>query len=146
MKSYSFYESNSDFFDSQNLNHAQRNRIELAIEKSLDSQNFHYSNVNSADIIVTYHLVQKSSRSYNAYNKSVLFCAHCLRANSWNKGSTAWQVYPGGLIIDLIDPKNNRSVWRSIYPLNFKVKDNSMEINEKITDAVAAMLSQYPTK
>ncbi len=146
VKNYSFYQSGSAFFDSQNLNHAQRNRIELAIEKSLDSQNFRYSNVDSADIIVTYHLVQKSAVSYKAYNKSVLFCAHCLRANSWEKGSIPWKLYPDALIIDLVDPKNNRSVWRSIYPLNFKVKDNSMEINEKITDAVAAMLSQYPTK
>ncbi len=146
VNSYSFYQSGSEFFDSQNLSYAQRSRIELAIEKHLDSQSFHYSDLNSADIIVTYHIVEQSTANYKAYNKSVLFCAHCLRANSWIKGSTPWQVSPGSLIIDLVDPKNNRSVWRSIYPLNYQVEDNSMVMNEKITNAVAAMLSQYPRK
>lgn len=146
VKNYSFYQSGTEFFDSQNLNHAQRNRIELAIEKSLDSQNFRYSNVDNADIIVTYHLVKKSADSYKAYNKSILFCAHCLRANSWEKGSIPWEVYPNALIIDLVDPNNNRSVWRSIHPLNFEDKDNSTEMNTKISEAVSTMLSHYPTK
>jgi len=144
VKSYSFYISGSKFFDSQSLSHAERNRIELAIEKSLNAQAFNYSEIDDADIIVTYHLVKNRSQDYQAYNKSVLFCSHCLKANTWQKNSTNWQVYPGGLIIDLVNPKNNRSVWRSIYPLKFTVKDNSQKQNEVITEAVNIMLSQYP--
>ena len=66
VNSYSFYQSGSEFFDSQNLSYAQRSRIELAIEKHLDSQSFHYSDLNSADIIVTYHIVEQSTASYKA--------------------------------------------------------------------------------
>jgi len=144
VKNYSFYTSGSTFFDSQSLNYAQRNRVELAIEKSLNAQEFTYSELKQADIIVTYHLVRKNKKDYQAYNKAIRFCAHCLKANAWKKGNDDWQVYPGGLIIDLINPKNNRSVWRSIYPLNYDVKDNSKELNEKIMEAVNVMLSQYP--
>jgi len=144
VKNYSFYLSDSSFFDSQSLSHAQRSRIELAIEKNLNEQAFNYSEVNKADIIVTYHLVKNRQEDYQAYNKSVLFCSHCLKANTWKKNSNDWQVYPGGLIIDLVDPKRNRSVWRSIYPLKFTVKDNSQKQNEIIMEAVNIMLSQYP--
>jgi len=146
VKNYSFYNSGSAFFDSQSLNHAQRNRVELAIEKSLNAQEFNYTTIDDADIIVTYHWVKNSPADYQAYNKSVLFCPHCLRANTWKKVKYDWVVFPGGLIIDLVDPTNNRSVWRSIHPLKFKTKDNSMIRNEKLTYAVDAMLSQYPRK
>lgn len=145
VKNYSFYSSDSTFFDSQSLTHSQRNRIELAIEKSLNAQSFNYTTPESADIIVTYHWVKNSPIDYQAYNKSILFCQHCLKANTWQKVKYDWVVYPGGLIIDLVDPKKNRSVWRSIHPLKFKTKDNSMKRNEKLTYAVEAMLSQYPT-
>ncbi|KGJ96644.1 protein of unknown function DUF4136 [Colwellia psychrerythraea] len=146
VKSYSFYSSGSTFFDSQNLPHSQRSSIELAIERSLDAQNFHYSELDKADIIVTYHLVKKQTQDYVNYNKAVLFCSYCLRANAWRKNSSDWRVYPGGLIIDLVDPKRNRSVWRSIYPLDFEAKDNSKQLNEKIIEAVNSMLTQYPDK
>lgn len=145
VKNYSFYTSGSSFFDSQSLSHAQRSRIELAIERSLNAQEFAYSDVSDADIIVTYHLVKNRPQDYKAYNKSVLFCSHCLRASKWKTKSYDWQVYHGGLIIDLVDPKSNRSVWRSIHPLKFKTKDNSMQTNEIITEAVDVMLLQYPT-
>ncbi|GAW97487.1 hypothetical protein MTCD1_03114 [Colwellia marinimaniae] len=146
VKTYSFYRSGSAFFDSQNLPHAQRGSIELAIEKNLDAQDFHYSDLDSADIIVTYHLVKKQPKDYLNYNKAVLFCAPCLRANAWQKNNIDWHVYQGGLIIDLVDPKRKRSVWRSIYPLKFKVKDNSQELNKKVMAAVNNMLMHYPRK
>lgn len=144
VKKYSFYSSGSSFFDSQNLNHSQRNRIEIAIEKNLNKQGFVYSDINNTDIIITYHLVSSNPSEYQAYNKAIRFCSHCLKANTWQQNNKDWYVYPGGLIIDLIDPKKDRSVWRSIYPLKYKVKDNSQELNDKIITAVNNMLQQYP--
>lgn len=146
VKKYSFYSSGSPFFDSQNLNHSQRNRIEIAIEKNLNKQGFVYSNIDNTDIIVTYHLVKNNPDEYQAYNKAILFCPHCLKANTWQQDNNQWHAYPGGLIVDLIDPKKHRSVWRSIYPLKYNAKDNSNELNEKIITAVDNMLQQYPKK
>jgi len=146
VKKYSFYSSGSSFFDSQSLSHTQRNRIELAIEKSLNAQNFVYSDIDSADIIVTYYFVKKNPTEYQNYNKAILFCPYCLKANTWQQDNNEWHAYPGGLIIDLVDPKKNRSVWRSIYPLKHDVKDNSNDLNEKIIKTVDIMLRQYPRK
>lgn len=146
VKTYGFYTSDSDFFDSQNLSHAQRSGVELAIEKSLNAQGFMYSELKNADLIVTYHLVNNQAKDYLHYNKSVLFCSHCLKANTWQQDNNDWYIYPGGLIIDLVDPKRKRSVWRSIYPLSFNIKDNSKVLNEKVMKVVDIMLRQYPGK
>ncbi|MCP4984808.1 MAG: DUF4136 domain-containing protein [Colwellia sp.] len=145
VKTYSFYSSGSTFFDSQSLTHWQRGRIELAIEKTLNSKDFNYTELANADIILTYHLVKNKLLGYQAYNKVVKFCSHCLRASAWQQPNSQWLVYPGGLIIDLVDPKKNRSVWRSIHPLKFSEKDNSQKQNEIIREAVNAMLLQYPS-
>ena len=143
VNSYSFYERNSDFDDHQNLSDSQRNRIELAIEKGMANEKLQYKELDKADIIVTYHLVNKAS-DYKNYNKAVLFCQQCLQANNWRKGSHKLKVTRNSLIIDLIDPQRSRSVWRSIQSLQFKPKDNSQEVNKKIQEAVNEMLIQLP--
>jgi hypothetical protein len=35
-------------------------------------------------------------------------------------------------------------VWRSVYPLKIKEKDNSREVQEKIYNAIDVMLKDYP--
>ncbi|GAA0813558.1 hypothetical protein GCM10009111_09120 [Colwellia asteriadis] len=141
--SYSIYHRNSDFTDTQNLADTRRNSIEIAIEKSMERRNFHYTKPEDADIVVTYHMIKNPS-DYKRYNKAVLFCQQCLQANNWHQGSDRLTVKVNSLIIDLVDPNRRRSVWRSIQPLNIKDKDNSQEINEKIQQAVNDMLVQYP--
>ena len=144
VSSYSIYERNSDFTDNQNLSDTRRNSIEIAIEKNMAKQSMQYRAPEEADVIVTYHVVHMAS-DYKRYNKSVLFCQQCLQANNWHRGSDKLKISQDSLIIDLIDPKRSRSVWRSIQPLKIEPKDNSQEVNEKIQQAVNAMLNQLPS-
>ena len=141
--SYSIYNRNSEFTDIQSLSDTRRNSIEIAIEKHMERLDFNYKDPENSDIIVTYHILKKDS-DYKLYNKAVLFCQQCLQASHWKQGEDKFKVEKGSLIIDLIDPVRKRSVWRSVQPLIFKDKDNSQEINEKISQAVHDMLSQYP--
>ena len=143
IKEYSFYVSGSPFYNSQSLSHDQRNRIEIAIEKALSKKNLTYTKPANANIFVTYHLTKGSQTDYQAYNKVVRFCAVCLKANTWQQNNNQWQVYNNGLIIDLVDPAKQRSVWRSISPLKFDPKDSGAERNEKIINAVDDMINQY---
>jgi len=140
---YSIYQQNTAFAESQNLSRAIRNSIEIAIEKNMEQLNFEYAEVEEADIIATYHIFT-NGRDFSIYNKSVLFCEYCLKANAWQKPDGDLNIRQGALIIDLIDPKKNRSIWRSTQALKIKTKDNSREVNEKIQLAVYSMLKQYP--
>lgn len=143
IKQYSFYLSDSPFYNSQSLSHDQRNRIEIAIEKALNQKKLIYTKLANADIIVTYHITKGSRLDYQTYNKVVRFCAACLKANTWQQHNNDWHVYNNGLIIDLVNPTKERSVWRSISPLKFDSKDSGAERNEKIVNAVNVMLGQY---
>ncbi len=144
VKSYSLYDHNSAFSETQSLLDARRNAIEIAIERAMANKKFSYADVEQADVIVTYHLFNGNRGDYAKYNKSVRFCAHCLRATTWKTDKEYKSVSRGSLVLDIVDPKKNRSVWRSTYPLNLKVKENSATTNNKIKEAVATMLAQYP--
>jgi len=144
VKSYSLYDHNSAFSDTQNLLDTRRNAIEIAIERSMATMQFSYSALEQADLIVTYHVFTGKQGDYSRYNKTVHFCIHCLRATTWRTEQQYGPVSVGSLVLDLVDPKMKRSVWRSIYPLKLEEKENSVKANDKIKHAVATMLAQYP--
>lgn len=144
VKSYSLYERNSIFSDSQSLLDTRRNSIEIAIEQSMANKKFNYESIAKADVIVTYHVFNGKRNDYSKYNKAVHFCIHCLRATTWKTDKQYSSISQGSLVLDLFDPTLNRSVWRSVYPLNLKAKENSAETNDRIKQAVSAMLAEYP--
>ena len=144
VKNYSLYNRNSPFTDSQSLLDTHRNAIEISIESTMASLGFEYITLEKAGLIVTYFVVNGNSKEYARYNEVVKFCVHCLRASTWQSNQQPLKNPVGSLIVDLIDPKTQRSVWRSAYPLESDSKDNSAQLNAKIRQAVTVMLSQYP--
>ena len=147
INSYSFFERNSAFTDLQNLNYSMHNRIELAIERGLEEKGFKYKELDKADIIVGYYLMGRSRKELEAYNKGVKYCAYCLTSMDTGKKSgkrDTPQLSPGNLIVDVISPDTKRSIWRSYYPLRIKDDDNSKEVQEKLIEAIRAMLSNVP--
>lgn len=145
VSSYSFYNRNSDFSDFQNISDATRNSIELAIEQVLDKNGFKYKSGKNSDVIVTYHLVSGKGKDLSRYNKGIGYCSFCLRGGEVQDGKERWNIMPGSLIIDVIDPEKKRPVWRSVYSLKINaVKDNSKETQMKIYQAIEAMIKKYP--
>ena len=144
VKSYSTYGRNSAFGDVQNINGAIRNNIELTIEQGLDERGLRYQDVESADIVIAYHLLNNKVGEFKRYNQQIKYCGYCLNADKNSRIELEKKFNPGSLVIDIIDPKRQRSVWRSVYPLNFKAQDNSQEIHDKINRAIKTMLLDYP--
>lgn len=144
VKSYSFYDHNSIVSETQSLLDARRNIIEIAIEHIMAKNKFNYTELEKADVIITYHVFNGKRSDYSKYNKAVHFCSHCLRATTWNTDQKYSSVSQGSLVVDLVDPKQKRSVWRSVYPLDLKDKENSAETNDRIKEAVSVMFAEYP--
>ncbi|PCH95461.1 MAG: hypothetical protein COB83_08515 [Gammaproteobacteria bacterium] len=144
VKNYSLYGRNSAFSDTQSLLDTRRNAIEIAIERTMASKKFNYTEIEQTDVIVSYHVFDGKHGDFSKYNEAVRFCTHCLRATSWQTERKYSSVSQGSLVLDLIDPKKNRSVWRSVFPLDLKEKENSAEINDRIKFAIKTMLAEYP--
>ena len=144
VKTYSTYGRNSAFGDVQNMNDSTRNTIELAIEQGFDESGFRYNIAKNADIMIAYHVINRNLVEFDKYNKQVKYCGYCLNGSDTSRLDLEKKQRPGSLVLDIIDPKSQRSVWRSVYPLGFKDKDNSREMQEKISSAVDQMLKDYP--
>lgn len=80
VESYSTYGRNSSFGDLQNLNDSLRNTIELAIEQGFDDNGFRYVMLESADIVIGYHLLNHNMAEFRKYNQQVKYCGYCLNA------------------------------------------------------------------
>jgi len=143
IESYSTFDRNSAFDEFQTMSDATRNSIEIAIEKSLDAKGYLYKNSKDADVIIGYHLIN-SSTDLKKYNKGVRFCGPCLHSRFDESNSKDWKMLPGSLILDVVNQKDNRSIWRSVLPLKIKVKDNSREAQAKIQHAIDNMIKTLP--
>lgn len=156
VRAYSFLPRDSVANEEQNLSDVIRNNIELAVEQVLDDSGFHYTEARQSDLVVAYHLVQGQSRgryqivvnhqALKRYNLGVKYCEYCMKSGSDPSSRRLWSFEAGSLILDLLDPDNKRSVWRSVYPVKIKAEDNSRKVQEKIQTAITQMLAQYPGK
>ncbi len=138
---YSLYKRDHVFNEWQSISDVLRNDIELAIENTLDSTGFKYTNVEHADVILTYYLADQNPRSLKAYNNGVNYCSYCLISADSGVRSDRLNIQSGHIIIDAIDSRSKRSVWRASAPLKIKEKDNSQVAQAKIHQVVAQMLS-----
>ncbi|WP_284243876.1 DUF4136 domain-containing protein [Thalassotalea insulae] len=143
IKSYSTFDRNSAFSEYQNISDATRNSIELAIEQALDSLGYSYQSSEQADILISYHLINKS-KELKKYNRGVSFCRPCLTLSDRDNRQKTWRMQPGSLILDVVSRDSHRSVWRSVYPLDIKEQDNSFEVQEKIQTVIKHMLTSFP--
>ena len=123
-----------------------RNSIELAIEQVFDKSGFVYRTINEADVVIGYHLVGRNSKELVQYNKGVKYCQPCLSGGKEKLKKTDWRYTPGSLILDVINSKNSRSIWRSVYPLKIEKEDNSKDIQDKIYAAIEQMLKAFPVE
>lgn len=144
IESYSTYSRNSAFGDLQNLRDSTRNTIELAIEQNFDKNGFSYKTSKDADVIIAYHVINNDFNELKLYDQQVKYCSYCLKAGQATRRELQGKLRPGSLILDIIDPNSQRSVWRSVYPLGFEEKDNSQEMQKKISHAISNMLQDYP--
>jgi hypothetical protein len=144
IKSYSTYDRSSEFSDFQNISDATRNSIELAIEQVFDKNGYFYAQVDKSDVVIGYHLIGNNNKELDKYNKGVGYCQYCLRGGEVAKGKKSWHMVPGSLILDVVNSKNNRSIWRSVYHLQIDEDDNSREVQKKIYQAIDNMIKRFP--
>lgn len=168
--SYSLFERESAFTEQQNIGFVLRNSIELAIEKAFNKQGFDYKDPNDADIMVAYVLTGiEVIKPFNSTG-SLHICAGCGTSNkkgqqrkksrkSQSSNSNARQQRTkdqrlmkadeerniGALMIDILDAKTLRSLWKSEYSLDAENEDSSKEVQDKLTLALSEMMKLYPT-
>jgi Domain of unknown function (DUF4136) len=136
------------------LSDMQVDRIDEALEFALQGRGITIvKNPAEADLLLSWHLVTQNktdvrtyeSPSYGAsygryggYNRYSMY-------NCWNCTNTEVRVNnytEGTFIVDMIDPKMQKSVWRSV--TQSKLKGDPDESRENINEAANRILGTFP--
>jgi hypothetical protein len=174
VKYYAMHARGSILYQQQSIADHLRNVTELSLENRLAKLGLNHSSLTQAQVIFSYHILDGDQHALARYNQFVHLCVQCavtphqtatfgIDANDnaargqpsnrapqqANRAPMAKQkllgFIPEGLIIDAVDPKTSRSVWRAQQLLAISAKDNSQEVKQKIEQAITLAFTRYPT-
>ena len=137
------------------LSDIQRDRIDEALSYALTNRGFEIvTDTSQADLLLSWNLVTQEKTdvrtwetpamgygaSYGRYNRySAYNCWSC----SPTRTEVSVQNYTQGIfIVDLIDPKLRKSVWRSI--IQSRLKGNQSSDQGKYNAAATAIFASFP--
>ena len=132
----------------------QRDRIDAALKSALEAKGFTFVDKTSdADLLLSWHLnlMDKTdvktynspsygaSVGYSRYNRYAMYnCYNCM-----NQTDVRVSEYTQGtFIIDMIDPDENASVWRSV--TQSKLKEETIRDQAALNSAADRVLAAFP--
>ncbi|WP_371372255.1 DUF4136 domain-containing protein [Thalassotalea aquiviva] len=97
-----------------------------------------------ADVWVKYLITSKDKTQVRTYNTGFYNCWHCRGTFGFHTTDIDVRNYvEGTVIIDFIDPKSNRSIWRAVESKPVKKNISVNEKQAKIQLMVDAMLASF---
>ena len=94
-----------------------------------------------ADLLMVWHLVTEERTDVRTYNTQSFY--NCWRCGPSVSDVSVRQFTQGTLIVDMVDPVSNRSVWRSI--VQTRLRDTNAEQAEALrNEAARASFAQFP--
>ncbi|NMP15275.1 DUF4136 domain-containing protein [Thalassotalea sp. Y01] len=128
------------------LSSLDNDRIIKAIAVALRNKGMAEVDADVADTLVRFQVATKDKTEIRTYNTGVYNCWRCRGIYSYPYPVQEVQVKDyteGTLIIDMIDPKTQKSVWRSVVSKAVKKNVPVNEKQAKIQELVNAMLVNY---
>lgn len=138
------------------LSDIQRERIDTALAYALGNRGYQMvDSTADADLLLSWHLVTQNKTDvrtydtpsygmgygrYGRYNRYSMY-------NCWNCAPTRTEVSvknytQGTFIVDMIDPKMNKSVWRGV--TESRLKGQQSEDQGKYNEAATAIFATFP--
>jgi len=135
--------SRDDMQDSEALiSDMTRNRIELAIEAQMDARGYKNVSRDKADVFVAYYVITQERQQVTQTERPVYRCRYC--APVWASDVQVRQYSEGTLIIDIVDSKTGKAVWRGSTAGRIDPNAEMEARKEQINKAVQFVLSGFP--
>jgi hypothetical protein len=101
-------------------------------------------NNGNADMLLAWHLVTQERTDVRTHNSAVHYsnCWNCRPMSS--PGVQVTQYIRGTLIVDLLDPAAQRSVWRSIFESRLRDQPDAALAAEVRREAAEAVFAEFP--
>lgn len=124
-----------------NVSDMQESRINEAVQAELQRRGFELVSDNAdADMFLTWHLVTQERTDVRTFNTGSGY-------NCWNCGGSSVSVRQftqGTFIVDMIDPVQLRSVWRSTFESRMRSEPDRERAAENRRAAAEAIFRNFP--
>jgi hypothetical protein len=124
-----------------NVSDMQESRINEAVQTELQRRGFELVSDNAdADMFLTWHLVTQERTDVRTFNTGSGY-------NCWNCGGSSVSVRQftqGTFIVDMIDPVQLRSVWRSTFESRMRSEPDRERAAENRRAAAEAIFRNFP--
>ena len=118
-------------------------RINDAISDELRRKGLQVVEDNSqADMYLTWHLVTQEKTDVRSYNSMSYYS--CWRCGPSVSDVSVRQYTEGTLIVDMVDPQRNQSVWRSTIQSRLKSQPDPEEAEARRREAAEAIFADFP--
>ncbi len=114
-----------------------KSRVTEAINRELKQKGYQFAGIGGADFLVEYHLVSRPGFNINTFDTGFGFLdrSSTSRVNEYQVGT---------LIIDIIDARKRKLVWRATGQSRLDSSLNAEQRTEQINAAVSKMLQSFP--
>lgn len=124
-------------------------RVRAAVERDLAAKGYVKSDAGSADFMVSWFgainkklQVDSIDHFYSPYGYGAL-----ARDPYWGGGmrtTTAREYEEGTLIVDILDPKQHKLIWRGTGSDRLKNNKDPEAVTKRINDAITAIMNDFP--
>jgi hypothetical protein len=112
--------------------------LEGAVEKQLAAKGIEHAATGTPDLLIHYHASSDTRIDVNRTEREYGYCqgADC---DSW-----VVQYEAGTLVLDIIDARTNRLIWRGWAQDSVDALADRNQMSEKIGEAVGRMMARFP--
>jgi len=130
------------------------NRIDTALARTLEAKGLQVvQDPRQADALITWHLIAQEKTDVRSYNTGPSYGGYyggyrgynrAAAYNCWNCGTqvSVRQYTLGTFIVDIVDPKEKQSVWRSV--IQSRLKEKSSKDQVAYDTAAANIMAAFP--
>jgi hypothetical protein len=129
------------------LSDMQINRVNESLSAELQRRGFQLvANGADADMFLAWHLVTQERTDIRTFDTMTSYnCWNCRRMGMGTTTNVDIQNYTEGtFIVDMIDPAQQKAVWRSVFQSRMRNHSDQASATEARNAAVAASLAEFP--
>ena len=129
--------------NSVRISDMQVDRIDEALSDELERKGIRVVGDNKdADLYMIWHLVTQEKTDVRSYNSASYY--NCWRCGPNVSDVSVRQYTQGTLIVDMIDPVRNRSVWRAVIESRLKSQPDPEKSAQNRREAASAIFADFP--
>jgi hypothetical protein len=118
--------------------------VEIALENEMASKGLELVPADKADVLVQFIVGSEDKRQVNTYQTQNYY-RNCWRCGSQTTTEVRVTEYTeGAIIVDIIDPELNHSVWHAGVEGRVNKKNSPAERKENVKELMAAMFAHFP--